>query len=94
MANRAAGNKNNEQDESFGHELPSHKLEVNEHGKHIFLMFKHHIYIKHNCDHPQQRWGFPECFQVCFFVKMNHMKETFLPKKITCSFYKYLLSVY
>lgn len=33
-------------------------------------------------------------FPVCFFVKMNHTRETFLPKKITCSFYKYLLSVY
>lgn len=33
-------------------------------------------------------------FPVCFFVKMNHKRETFLPKKIICSFCKYLLSVY
>lgn len=33
MVNRAAGNKKDEQDESFKHKLPSHKWEVNERRK-------------------------------------------------------------
>lgn len=57
----------------------------------------HHTHVTLITVSTHKLGGLPEFFLVCFLVKMNHRRESFLPKKnpktITCSL-KYPLRVY